>query len=84
YYAGIAFAEPLVEGIKRCGKDLTREKLVSEMEKIKDFQGISGKITYKPFNANDPSCRQGQNQTYLVKCLEGGAAERLTDWMTIQ
>lgn len=84
YYAGIAFAEPLVEGIKRCGKEVTREKVVSEMEKIKDFQGISGKISYKPFNANDPSCRQGQNQTYLIKCIEGGAAERLTDWMTIQ
>ncbi|MFH1102759.1 MAG: ABC transporter substrate-binding protein [Pseudomonadota bacterium] len=84
YYAGIAFAEPLVEGIKRCGKELTREKLVSEMEKLKDFQGISGKISYKSFNANDPLSRQGQDQTYLLKCLEGGAAERLTDWMTIQ
>lgn len=84
YYAGIVFSEPLVEGIKRCGKELTREKFVSEMETLKDFQGISGKISYKPFNPNDPFSRQGQNQTTLLKCLEGGAAERLTDWMTIQ
>ncbi len=84
FYAGIVFAEPLVEAIKRCGKDLTRERLVKELEGLKDFQGISGKISYKPFDPNDPSCRQGQNQTFLVKCLAGGKAERLTDWMTIE
>ncbi|MBW1776771.1 MAG: ABC transporter substrate-binding protein [Deltaproteobacteria bacterium] len=84
FYAGIVFSEPLVEGIKRCGKDLTRERLVKELEGLKDFQGISGKIGYKPFDPNDPSCRQGQNQTFLVKCLAGGKAEKLTDWMTIE
>jgi len=84
YYAGIVFAEPLVEAIKRSGKDLTRERVVKELEGLKDFQGVSGKITYKPFDPKDPSCRQGQNQTFIVKCLEGGKAEKLTDWMTIQ
>lgn len=84
YYAGIVFAEPLVEAIKRCGRDLTRERLVKELEGLKDFQGISGKISYKPFDPNDPSCRQGQNQTFLVKCLAGGKAEKLTEWMTVE
>jgi len=84
YYAGIAFAEPLVEAIRRCGRDLTRERFVQEMEGLQDFKGISGKISYKPFVAGDMSCRQGQTQTFLVECLADGNAKRLTDWATIE
>jgi len=84
YYAGIAFAEPMVEAIRRCGPDLTRERFVQEMEGLQDFKGISGKISYKPFDPNDPSCRQGQNQTFLVECLADGKTKRLTDWATIE
>lgn len=84
YYAGIAFAEPMVEAIRRCGPDLTRERFVQEMEGLQDFQGISGKISYKPFVAGDMSCRQGQKQTFLVECLADGKAKRLTDWATIE
>lgn len=84
YYAGIAFAEPLVEAIRRCGPDLTRERFVQEMEGLQDFKGISGKISYKPFVAGDMSCRQGQTQTFLVECLADGSAKRLTDWANIE
>ena len=84
YYAGIAFAEPLVEAIRRCGRDLTRERFVQEMEGLQDFKGISGKISYKPFVAGDMSCRQGQTQTFLVECLADGSAKRLTDWANIE
>ena len=84
YYAGIAFAEPMVEAIRRCGRDLTRERFVQEMEGLQDFKGISGKISYKPFVAGDMSCRQGQTQTFLVECLADGSAKRLTDWATIE
>ena len=85
YTAGILFAEPLVEGIKRCGKDLTRERLVTEMEGIKDFQGIGGKISYGPLDLAEPyACRQGQKEIYLVKCLDGGKAEKLTGWMALK
>jgi ABC-type branched-subunit amino acid transport system substrate-binding protein len=83
FYAGIAFVEPMVEALNRCGRDLTRERFVQEMEGLKNFQGISGKISYKPFDPNDPSCRQGQNQTFLVECLEGAKYKKLTNWMTI-
>ncbi|MEJ2025451.1 MAG: ABC transporter substrate-binding protein, partial [Deltaproteobacteria bacterium] len=78
------FAEPLVEGIKRCGRDLTRERLVHEMETIKDFKGIGGKISYAPLDMSKPyKCRQGQKEIFLVKCLKGGKYEKLTDWMEI-
>ena len=85
YTAGILFSEPLVEGIKRCGKDLTRERLVTEMEGIKDFQGIGGKISYGPLDLAEPyECRQGQKEIFLVKCLDGGKAEKLTGWMKLK
>jgi len=83
YYAGIAFAEPLVEAIRRCGEDLTRARLVQELEGLQDFKGISGKISFKPFDPNDPYCRQGQNETFLVQCMAGGKAKQLTDWATV-
>jgi len=83
FYAGFLFVEPMVEALNRCGRDLTRERFVKEMEGLKNFQGVSGKISYKPFDPNDPSSRQGQNQTFLIQCLEGAKAKKLTNWMTI-
>ena len=83
FYAGFAFVEPMVEALNRCGRDLTRERFVKEMEGLRNFQGVSGKISYKPFDPNDPSSRQGQNQTYLIQCMEGAKAKKLTNWMSI-
>ena len=40
YYAGILFAEPLVEAIRRAGPELTREKLVASLEQMQNFRGI--------------------------------------------
>jgi len=38
----------MAEAIKRCGKDLTREKLIKNLESMKNFDtgGITGNITY--------------------------------------
>jgi ABC-type branched-subunit amino acid transport system substrate-binding protein len=81
YYAGIVFAEPLVEAIKRCGRDLTRERLVKELEGLQNFKGIGPVVNYKAFDPRDPSSRQGTNATFLVQCLKDGKAKKLTDWM---
>ncbi|MBU2511891.1 ABC transporter substrate-binding protein [bacterium] len=83
WYAGIGFMEPIVEGLKMAGRDLSREKLVAEMEKIEDFQGIFGKISYKPFDINDPKSRQGQHSVFLIQSIEDGKTKILTDWMTV-
>jgi len=80
YAAGILFAEPLVEAIKRCGKNLTRERLVVELEGLRNFKGIGPVVNYKPFDPNDPASRQGTNTTFLVECLQGGKAKKLTNW----
>ncbi|MGM0664055.1 MAG: ABC transporter substrate-binding protein [Thermodesulfobacteriota bacterium] len=85
YYAGIVFAEPLVEAIRRCGRDLTRERLVENLESMRGFQGISGEVNYLPLDPNDPyGSRQGVKETYLVQCLEGGKFKKLTDWTYIE
>jgi ABC-type branched-subunit amino acid transport system substrate-binding protein len=75
FYAGILFAEPMVEGLKRCGRDLTVENFVKAMESIKDFQGIGPKISY------GPDKRQGTRSMFLAKCGENGKPIRLSGWL---
>jgi len=76
YTAGILFVEPMVEALKRAGRDLTADSFVKAMESIKDFQGIGPKLTY------GPNQRQGSRASFLGKCVEGGKSEKLSDWMT--
>jgi ABC-type branched-subunit amino acid transport system substrate-binding protein len=81
FTAGFGFVEPMVEGLKRCGKDLTRERFVKEMEGLKNFRGIFGRIDYSAFEPSDAYCRQGQKSVFLAQCLEDGKSKILTDWM---
>jgi ABC-type branched-subunit amino acid transport system substrate-binding protein len=81
YYAGILFAEPLIEGLKRTGRNLTTDTFVEAMETIKDFKGIGPPITYgKPKNPLD---RQGGKHVFYGKVRPNGTVERLTDWVKI-
>jgi branched-chain amino acid transport system substrate-binding protein len=85
YYAGFLFVEPMVEGLKRAGRDLTRENFVSAMESIKGFRGIGGEISFDIFNPrNGYESREGMKEVFIVQCMEGGKAKRLSDWMRIQ
>ena len=81
FYAGIGFVEPMVEAITRSGRDLTRERFVAEMEGLRNFKGILGRIDYASFDPNDVYSRQGQKEVFLVECLDGGGYKQLTDWM---
>ena len=81
FYAGFGFVEPMVEGLKRAGRDLTRERFVEAMEGIRNFRGIMGTIDYAPFDPKDMYSRQGQKDLFLSQCLEGAKAKRLTGWI---
>jgi branched-chain amino acid transport system substrate-binding protein len=81
FYAGFGFVEPMVEGLKRCGRDLTRERFVKEMEGIKNFKGVFGRIDYSAFDPNNPYCRQGQKEVFLSQCTADAKSKQLTDWM---
>ena len=65
-----------MEGLKRCGRDLTVENFVKAMETLKDFQGIGPKITF------GPNKRQGTRSSFLGRCAEGGKSVRLSDWIS--
>ena len=75
FYAGFLFAEPMVEAIKKAGRNLTAETFVDAMETLKDFQGIGPKLTY------GPGQRQGARSSFLAKVTEGGKAVKVMDWM---
>jgi branched-chain amino acid transport system substrate-binding protein len=78
YYAGILFAEPLIEGLKRAGRNLTTDTFVKAMETIKDFQGIGPPITYA-----GQTDRQGGKHVFYGKVKPDGTVEKLTDWIRI-
>lgn len=63
---GCLVAHVLVEGLKRAGPDLTRDKLIAAFESIKDYDtGISGKVSF------GPERRMGINSVYPIG-VEGG------------
>lgn len=81
FAAGMGYGETLAQGLKRAGRNLTRETFVAEMEKMRNFKGILGAISYKPFDVNDPSSRQGIESVFLVQCLKNGQEKKLTGWI---
>ncbi|MFC1885010.1 ABC transporter substrate-binding protein [Thermodesulfobacteriota bacterium] len=76
FTAGITFVEPMVEGLKKAGRNLTAESFVKAMESIKNFQGTGPKITY------GPNIRQGARSMFMAQCIEGGKTKILSDWVT--
>lgn len=81
FASGMGYAEPLVEAMKRVGRDLTREKLVAELENMRNFKGILGKISYTPYDPSDIYSRQGQKEVFLIQCTEGGGNVKLSGWI---
>ncbi len=89
YLAGIGFAEPMFEGLKRAGRNLTVDSFVAAMEKMKGFKGIMGKISF------GPGQRQGLTQVFLAKCVPAkakvkgrtityGKGVRLSGWIGVR
>ncbi|MBI4279877.1 MAG: ABC transporter substrate-binding protein [Armatimonadetes bacterium] len=74
--AGVAFLEPFLEGMRRAGRNLTRESFVTAMESIRNWDGdVVRGVTF------GPERRQGLNRMYMVK-TEKGKYVKLTDWIT--
>ena len=78
YYAGIIFAEPFIEGLRRAGRDLTPDTFVKAMETMKDYQGIGPPVTFA-----GKKDRQGGNHVFYGKVRQDGTIEKLTDWIRI-
>jgi hypothetical protein len=64
--------EPFLEGLRRTGPTLTRDKFVAAMETIKNWDGdVVRGVTF------GPDRRHGVTRIYIVK-TEGGQFKRLT------
>jgi hypothetical protein len=73
------FAETLVEGLKRCGKDVTPENFVKAMETLNEWKGGTGApITFTPTQ------HQGTNAIFLAKIQSASDLDdiKLTDYIT--
>ncbi len=63
---GYINAKVLVEGLKRAGKDLTKDKFIKAIESIKNYDlGIQSNLT---FNKND---HQGLDRVYFTRIMDG-------------
>jgi ABC-type branched-subunit amino acid transport system substrate-binding protein len=75
--SGFLWIEPLVEGLKRAGKDLTRESYVEAMNGIKNFTGASGvPITFSKEN------HLGTRSLIIMRCKSGTEAEKISKVIT--
>ncbi|HUL36438.1 MAG TPA: ABC transporter substrate-binding protein [Thermodesulfobacteriota bacterium] len=77
YLAGIVFAEPYFEGVRRAGKNLNNDTLMKSLEGLKDFRGIGGPVSYSPTE------RQGAKHVFYGKVKPDGSIEKITDWIRI-
>lgn len=79
-FEGFVDAMVMVEGLKRAGRELTREKLIEAIESIKDLDmglGSQLKITYGP---ND---HKGFDAVYYTVVRDGQAVS-FTDWKALK
>jgi ABC-type branched-subunit amino acid transport system substrate-binding protein len=77
YYSGCLYGEPLAEGLRRAGRNLTPETLIKALETMKNWRGIGGPITFTPTD------HQGAKYIYLVQVQPDGSWKKLTDWIRI-
>jgi branched-chain amino acid transport system substrate-binding protein len=78
FLQGLAYAEPLVEGLRRAGPNLDREKFIAAMESLKDWRGsFFHKLSY---SATD---HQGNTSIMLVRAVNTPepSFEKVTGWV---
>jgi len=75
FLSGFRYAEPLVEALRRAGRDLTTESLIAALESLDGWKGAGAPITYTPEH------RQGTRAMFLARALHDGDAEHITDWV---
>jgi len=74
YMAGIMFAEPFVDALKRVGPNLSTDACMKALNETTNFQGVGPKITWTA------SQHQGSDSVMIWKCGPNGATIKLQDW----
>lgn len=75
---GYFYAKLFVEGLKRAGKNLTRESYIAALEGIKDWQ--NGIIPPISFSATD---HLAQNSGFMVE-VKDSVFKPISDWVTLK
>lgn len=70
YQAGIVVGEPLLEAMKRAGRNISTEAVKKELDSLTNFQGVGPKITWTATNHKAPRTVQiwqaGPNSENIV------------------
>ncbi|HOJ14333.1 MAG TPA: ABC transporter substrate-binding protein [Deltaproteobacteria bacterium] len=74
YLAGVLFAEPLVEALKRTGPNLSTDACLKQLNSIRNFQGIGPVINWSP------TVHQGTDSIQIQKCGPDSSYILLQDW----
>ncbi len=74
FFSGFGFAEPLVEALRRAGRDLTTETFIEAMESLDGFHGIGAPLSY------GRGQRQGTRSVFIARCVAPTECVRLTGW----
>ena len=75
YYAGILFADPIVEALKKVGRNLSTDALLKALNSIRDYQTIGPKITWTEKQ------HQGTDSLMIQKCGPNASYIQLQGWM---
>ena len=75
--SAIVAAKILIEGLKRVGKDITRERLIQELEKLHSYPtGLTPSLTY------GPNRRRGATGAHIVTVdLKEKRLVPISDWI---
>ncbi|WP_034644002.1 ABC transporter substrate-binding protein [Desulfovibrio inopinatus] len=75
---GFINAKVLVEGLRRCGPDLTRERFINAVDSIKNYSlGIANTLSF------GPNQHQGLERVYFTRLYDGKFV-LITDWSKIK
>ncbi len=74
YMAGILFAEPFVDALKRVGPKLSTEACLKALNETKDFKGVGPKINWSSAQ------HQGSDSVMIQKCGPNGTHIMLQTW----
>ena len=74
YSAGILFADPIVEALKKAGRNISTEAVMKALNSIRDYQTIGPKINWKEKQ------HQGSDSVQIQKCGPNGSYIDLQGW----
>ena len=74
YSAGILFADPIVEALKKAGRNISTEAVLKALNSIRNYQTIGPKINWSEKQ------HQGSDSIVIQKCGPNGSYIELQGW----